>query len=177
MSLSYLFNINRSMIFRSSISNSLLQRSTTIISTNTLSHVIRPSPAAPTTTVRTIMGGRPAPPPLPPKEQAEFEKLQREAAVSSAFQQYSEVLAEGSEEDVAQLNEKLARAGPNIEATAAEVLSEKQQETLLHPDFHYSNIKPDFEGDQNPVTGEIGGPKQDPLRHGDYSFNCRVTDF
>lgn len=35
----------------------------------------------------------------------------------------------------------------------------------------------DFEGDVNPVTGEIGGPKQDPLIHGDYSFNGRVTDF
>lgn len=134
------------------------------------------SPSAILIITRSMMG-RPGPPPLPPKEQAEFEKLQREAAVSSAFQQYNEVLAEGSEEDVAELNEKLAKAGPNIEGAAAEVLSEKQQETLLHPDFHYSNIKPDFDGDTNPQTGEVGGPKQDPLRHGDYAFNCRVTDF
>lgn len=35
----------------------------------------------------------------------------------------------------------------------------------------------EFEGNVNPVTGEVGGPKQDPLRHGDYSFNGRVTDF
>lgn len=45
----------------------------------------------------------------------------------------------------------------------------------MHPQFR----KPyaDFEGEKNPETGEIGGPKQDPLRHGDYSFNGRVTDF
>jgi hypothetical protein len=35
----------------------------------------------------------------------------------------------------------------------------------------------EFQGEVNPVTGEVGGPKQDPLRHGDYSFNGRVTDF
>lgn len=46
---------------------------------------------------------------------------------------------------------------------------------LVHPQYH----KPyaEFEGDRNPETGEVGGPKQDPLRHGDYSFNGRVTDF
>ncbi|KAL2160724.1 hypothetical protein VTH06DRAFT_921, partial [Thermothelomyces fergusii] len=39
---------------------------------------------------------------------------------------------------------------------------------------------PEFEGDRNPVTGEIGGPKNEPLRwgsQGDWSFNGRVTDF
>lgn len=47
--------------------------------------------------------------------------------------------------------------------------------TTEHPDVR--KIYPEFEGDTNPVTGEVGGPKQDPLRHGDYSFNGRVTDF
>lgn len=39
---------------------------------------------------------------------------------------------------------------------------------------------PEFEGDVNPKTGEVGGPKNEPLRwgsHSDYSFNGRVTDF
>lgn len=36
---------------------------------------------------------------------------------------------------------------------------------------------PEFEGDTNPLTGEVGGPKQDPTRHNDWSFNGRVTDF
>lgn len=36
---------------------------------------------------------------------------------------------------------------------------------------------PEFEGNVNPKTGEVNGPKQDPIRHGDWSFNGRATDF
>lgn len=36
---------------------------------------------------------------------------------------------------------------------------------------------PEFEGDVNPVTGEQGGPKREPLRHGDWSYSGRVSDF
>ncbi|KAK4243063.1 Lactonase, 7-bladed beta-propeller-domain-containing protein [Corynascus novoguineensis] len=39
---------------------------------------------------------------------------------------------------------------------------------------------PEFDGDKNPKTGEVGGPKNEPLRWGgqsDWSFNGRVTDF
>lgn len=39
---------------------------------------------------------------------------------------------------------------------------------------------PEFEGDKNPKTGEVGGPKNEPLRwgsSGDWSYNGRVTDF
>ena len=53
---------------------------------------------------------------------------------------------------------------------------ERSQEVYFHPDVR-RKPQPDFEGDRNPVTGEIGGPKNDPLRHGDYSYNGRVTDF
>lgn len=38
-------------------------------------------------------------------------------------------------------------------------------------------LKPDFEGDVNPKTGEVNGPKNEPLKHGDWSFGGRVTDF
>lgn len=106
----------------------------------------------------------PAPPALPKEDQEEFERLQREANVSRAFQEYN------AESEDGELDEELLEAGPSINEAALKAQG-------LHPDFHYSNIKPDFEGDQNPVTGEIGGPKQDPLKHGDYAFNCRVTDF
>lgn len=47
--------------------------------------------------------------------------------------------------------------------------------TVMNP--AYRKPYEEFEGEVNPETGEIGGPKQDPLRHGDYSFNGRVTDF
>ncbi|KAF5094594.1 hypothetical protein D0Z00_003478 [Geotrichum galactomycetum] len=98
----------------------------------------------------------PAPPRLPKKEQEEFERLQREANTTNAFQSVNE----------------------DADIVEEPILSKESVKTL---DFHYHpeyrHIKPDFEGEKNPVTGEIGGPKQDPLRHGDYSFNGRVTDF
>lgn len=49
----------------------------------------------------------------------------------------------------------------------------------LHPNVR-RGAKPEFEGDVNPKTGEVGGPKNDPLRWGvggDWSYNGRVTDF
>lgn len=49
----------------------------------------------------------------------------------------------------------------------------------LHPDVR-RGAKPEFEGERNPKTGEIGGPKNEPLRWGskaDWSYNGRVTDF
>ncbi|BFZ53229.1 hypothetical protein PYCC9005_000252 [Savitreella phatthalungensis] len=53
---------------------------------------------------------------------------------------------------------------------------ERSQQVYFHPDVR-RKPQPEFEGDRNPVTGEVGGPKNDPLRHGDYSFGGRVTDF
>ncbi|RHZ51267.1 hypothetical protein Glove_481g95 [Diversispora epigaea] len=49
-------------------------------------------------------------------------------------------------------------------------------EKELHPDLR-EKPSPKFEGDKNPLTGEIGGPRQDPLMHGDWSYGSRVTDF
>ena len=49
----------------------------------------------------------------------------------------------------------------------------------LHPDIR-RGVQPEFEGERNPKTGEIGGPKNEPLRWGggvDWSYNGRVTDF
>ncbi|KAI5856000.1 hypothetical protein BZA05DRAFT_390288 [Tricharina praecox] len=49
-------------------------------------------------------------------------------------------------------------------------------ESELHKDLR-RGAKPEFEGDKNPVTGEVGGPKNDPLRHGEWTYNGRATDF
>lgn len=49
----------------------------------------------------------------------------------------------------------------------------------MHPDA-VAGVKPDFEGEKNPKTGEVGGPKNEPLRwgaQGDWSYGGRVTDF
>lgn len=69
---------------------------------------------------------------------------------------------------------ELAAVNARVEATG------KGEE--LHPDVR-RGAKPEFEGEINPVTGEVGGPKNEPLRwgstgeRGDWSYNGRVTDF
>lgn len=91
---------------------------------------------------------RPSPPPLPRKEQQEFQELQRAAQTPLAA---------------------------SNQATS-------EAELTLHPDAR-KPIQSEFEGDVNPLTGEEGGPKQEPVRkwtadsEGDWSFKGRVTDF
>ncbi|KAI0267135.1 hypothetical protein BC834DRAFT_805218, partial [Gloeopeniophorella convolvens] len=51
----------------------------------------------------------------------------------------------------------------------------------VHPDAP-APLRPEFQGDVNPVTGERGGPKREPVRRwtddgGDWSFKGRVSDF
>lgn len=85
---------------------------------------------------------RPAPPPLPPSQQHEFQHLLRRAQTP---------------------------------------LAQPSDPVQLHPDAR-EPIKPEFEGDTNPKTGERGGPKREPVGKwgedtGDWSFKGRVSDF
>ncbi|CAG9936819.1 unnamed protein product [Clonostachys rosea f. rosea IK726] len=101
---------------------------------------------------------QPGPPKLPANEQAEFERLQRQAAVSPAFQ--PETLEA----------EKSAAAAKAVDPAAEE----------LGEGGLWRGAKPEFDGEVNPKTGEVGGPKNEPLRWGDksdWSYNGRVTDF
>lgn len=98
------------------------------------------------------------PPKLPKEDQEEFERLQKIAQSQEAIDAYNrEVEGDSTKES---LNSPLLT---------------KNDIGSFSPEF--TKTLPEFEGDKNPETGEIGGPKQDPLRHGDYSFNGRVTDF
>lgn len=100
----------------------------------------------------------PSPPKLPREEQVEFERLQKIANSQAAIDEYnSKIIGDATKESLN--NEHLT----------------KNDIGGFSPEF--SKTIPEFEGDVNPKTGERGGPKQDPLRHGDYSFNGRVTDF
>jgi hypothetical protein len=60
--------------------------------------------------------------------------------------------------------------------------SNDQADPTLHPDTRIP-IKPEFEGEINPNTGEQGGPKREPVARwsadpgGDWSFKGRVSDF
>lgn len=91
---------------------------------------------------------RPGPPPLPAAEQAEFERLQKAAEVA---------------------------VPAHLEnATPEELL--KATEELAHRDLR-RGAAPEFTGDVNPKTGEVGGPKRDPFQAGeaDWAFGGRVT--
>ncbi|KAJ7770174.1 hypothetical protein DFH07DRAFT_805978 [Mycena maculata] len=53
------------------------------------------------------------------------------------------------------------------------------EDLQLHPDARQP-LKPEFEGEINPTTGEQGGPKREPVGkwvEGDWSFKGRVSDF
>lgn len=62
------------------------------------------------------------------------------------------------------------------------VPSSSQDSSSSHPDAPQP-VKPEFDGDVNPVTGEKGGPKREPVKRwsadpgGDWSFKGRVSDF
>ena len=106
----------------------------------------------------------PSPPKLPAEEQAEFERLQREASVSQAFQPQS--TTESTDDATQTKNDE-------NKIPSEEELNESSGAL-------FRGAKPEFEGDTNPRTGEVGGPKNEPLRWGsggDWSYNGRATDF
>jgi hypothetical protein len=112
---------------------------------------------------------QPSPPKLPAEQQAEFERLQRAAAVSAAFQ-------------VPDADESAAVAAAENTA-ATKTTTQVDADTSDGGDLNqglFRGAPPEFEGEQNPKTGEVGGPKNEPLRwggDGDWSYNGRVTDF
>ncbi|CAG7555933.1 unnamed protein product [Fusarium equiseti] len=113
---------------------------------------------------------RPSPPKLPADQQAEFERLQRAASVSSAFQP--------TEEPNVTITPTNTAATPATSQIRHTTTPEKKDEDMNIG--YFRGAPPEFEGDVNPKTGEVGGPKNDPLRWGgdsDWSYNGRATDF
>lgn len=99
----------------------------------------------------------PAPPRLPKEEQDIFEELQRRSTGAFSTPQVNQSPQNGAQAEI--------RVNGNGEE--------------LHPDAP-KGIKPEFEGEKNPKTGEVNGPKNEPLRWGsggDWSYGGRVTDF
>ncbi|KAK0634436.1 hypothetical protein B0T17DRAFT_461311, partial [Bombardia bombarda] len=133
----------------------------------------------------------PAPPRLPAEQQAEFERLQRaaEAALHSHTQTPpSSPLAtsrhvstpSSSTSSTATATAAAAAAVAAETATATEGGAEEKTATQQFSGGIRKGAPPEFEGETNPKTGEVGGPKNEPLRwgsSGDWSFNGRVTDF
>lgn len=98
----------------------------------------------------------PSPPKLPKEQQEEFEALIKTASSQAAIDDYNRKVEQHE-------------MGPDFDVEGSKT------DIGMHP--QYFKIIPEFEGDTNPETGEVGGPKQDPLKHNDWSFNGRVTDF
>ncbi|KAI1923977.1 hypothetical protein LOZ58_002387 [Ophidiomyces ophidiicola] len=104
---------------------------------------------------------RPSPPRLPKEDQELFEQLQRQS--TGAF-------------STPRSAPKVNQPGESSASLSEARISEGEE---LHPDIR-QGVKPEFEGDVNPKTGEVGGPKNEPLRwgaEGDWSYSGRVTDF
>jgi hypothetical protein len=117
----------------------------------------------------------PSPPRLPPEQQAEFERLQR-----SAFQRL--VAQPAPSEATTNQSSATSESASGSNASAAQMQSrgaEQDDDTIVAGGV-WRGARPEFEGDTNPKTGEVGGPKVEPLRwgdKGDWSYNGRVTDF
>ena len=77
---------------------------------------------------------RPAPPPLPRAQQREFEDLVRRAQAP------------------------LSSPSSNPQASR----EEQEAALALHPHAP-APLVPEFDGDENPATGERGGPKREPV--------------
>jgi hypothetical protein len=140
-----------------------------------------------TGTARTAFATGPSPPRLPPKEQEEFERLQRSS--TGAFSTPKSTTAPSSTPSSAaaqptrpQINQSPASTPVDKEETVDARVAATGKGEELHPDIR-RGAKPEFEGEVNPKTGEVGGPKNEPLRwgstgeRGDWSYNGRVTDF
>jgi len=121
----------------------------------------------------------PAPPRLPKEEQEIFEKLQQEStgAFSTPANVRNEQTAPGGE---GAASTELPTTEQMLERLRERArLAAKGDGEELHPNVR-RGAPPEFEGDTNPKTGEVGGPKNEPVRWGpggDWSYNGRVTDF
>lgn len=120
----------------------------------------------------------PAPPRLPKEEQEIFERLQKQS--TGAFSTPRDEPAATSTSTTFSAADVRARINQSPDSSAdadkAKAIEEGEE---MHPNLR-RGAPPEFEGDVNPKTGEVGGPKVEPIRwgpSGDYSFNGRVTDF
>lgn len=144
----------------------------------------------------------PAPPLLPQEEQDLFEKLQQSSTGAFSSPSSSTPLTTSTTPDNAsslperpkpQINQSSqqqhqynksdliqpANDDSGLLPSVAARVSAKGDGEELHPDVR-RGAQPEFEGERNPKTGEVGGPKNEPLRWGgeaDWSYNGRVTDF
>lgn len=120
----------------------------------------------------------PAPPRLPAEQQAEFERLQREAEARLSTHTTVTVSPSPPLQTSRHTTSPSPSQNPTTTAQEPPVVAAEGEATFSGG--IRKGAPPEFEGDRNPVTGEVGGPKNEPLRwggEGDWSYNGRVTDF
>lgn len=115
-----------------------------------------------------------------------FEKLQQQSRGAFSTPREIQPKAEARDAQAEVIAESLEGQSRSTEAEKmleqlrerARVVAQGDGEEL-HPNVR-RGAAPEFAGDTNPKTGEVGGPKNEPLRWGvnsDWSYNGRVTDF
>ena len=146
-----------------------------------------------TSAARASLFGGPSPPRLPKEEQELFEKLQKQS--TGAFSQPKPDAEPSSQPSIRmRINQSPDStpssspdsSSPDYGSGEPEIRFENGKQIKQGEEFHPNmrrGAPPEFEGDVNPKTGEVGGPKNEPLRwgsgegRGDWSYNGRVTDF
>lgn len=142
----------------------------------------------------------PAPPRLPKEDQELYERLQQQSTGAFSTPRPDVVVNPSStpasssppltQRQRPQINQS-PHSSPGEAKEGQSTANERAEQELtarvkasgrgeeLHPDVRRGAL-PEFEGERNPKTGEVGGPKNEPLRWGggvDWSYNGRVTDF
>ncbi|KIY01494.1 uncharacterized protein Z520_03046 [Fonsecaea multimorphosa CBS 102226] len=139
-----------------------------------------------------------APPRLPKEEQEIFEALQRQStgAFSTPRPQPPPRINQSPDSSVSERDDAQATVDERVDRIASASASSNgvgvEEQTgaqhvieasgageELHPDS-VRRAQPEFEGERNPKTGEVGGPKNEPLRwgpSGEWTYNGRATDF
>ncbi|KAF2141249.1 uncharacterized protein K452DRAFT_287955 [Aplosporella prunicola CBS 121167] len=123
----------------------------------------------------------PSPHRLPKEEQEIFEQLQQQSAGAFSAPRTPPQVNQSpdSASPATPSSRPQIKQSPDSVADAQVKIEADGDGEELHPHV-WRGAKPEFEGDTNPKTGEVGGPKNEPLRWGaasDWSFNGRVTDF
>ncbi|KAL9115154.1 MAG: hypothetical protein Q9227_000948 [Pyrenula ochraceoflavens] len=131
----------------------------------------------------------PSPPRLPKEEQEIFETLQRQSTGAFSTPRAPPKInqsPDSSADEIRQADAATEERKTNIEHGREADLDTFKREIEargsgeeLHPNVR-RGADPEFQGETNPKTGEVGGPKNEPLRwgaDGEWSYNGRTTDF
>ncbi|KAL1591100.1 hypothetical protein WHR41_00187 [Cladosporium halotolerans] len=146
-------------------------------------------PFSTTQPVKSSWSPQPSPPRLPKEEQEIFEKLQEQSTGAFSTPRSASSPTDPAPPTKNPVADEHGNVGePARSAQADDMLAQLKERARvsangegeeLHPNVR-RGAAPEFEGDVNPKTGEVGGPKNNPLRWGetsDWSYNGRVTDF